>query len=627
MNRRFACRAPSGPMLDCIRPYWGLGMKTIAARSSLVLPLMIAACTSPPVKPPSDSHLTKSTVEATSAGAIPSPVRQTLAPPRPKATKGETYSVVVNNVRVHDLLFALARDAKVNVDIHPGIEGSVTLNAVDQTLPQILSRLSKQVDLRWELDGQNLAVMPDTPFLRNYRIDYVNMSRDTTGSVAVSTQITSSVPGSSGGTSGGSGGGSGGNNNSTTTIDNKSKNRFWETLVLNVKDILRETDKILPEGSSDTVVEQEASQQGAIGTPAAVGKDGARGGPTTTVPQQTSGVTTIKRTTFREAASVIAHPESGTLAIRATSRQHEKIQEFLDQVMASAKRQVLIEATIAEVELTQEYQQGINWGQLSSDPTRTGVIGRTVTRQLDNTGVAQLVIGRNSSGTSDLAIRLLETFGTVKVLSSPKISVLNNQAAVLKVVDNEVYFSVKVETNQNANNTTTNVTTTAFSVPIGFVMNVTPQIGENDTVLLNLRPSISRQIRSVADPNPELRRLNIQNLIPVIRTRELESVMRVEDGQTAVLGGLMEDTLEKEDAAVPWFHSIPLIGAFFAQKRSAAKKTELVVFIRPAVVQEASLSGDFANLRKHLPDQDFFRNNRETRFQLLPSDTAGDERK
>jgi general secretion pathway protein D len=205
-------------------------MKTIAARSSLVLPLMIAACTSPPVRPPSDSHLTQTSVQAADTSGIPPTVRQTLTPPRPKASRGETYSVVVNNVRVHDLLFALARDAKVNVDVHPGIQGNVTLNAVDQTLPQILNRLAKQIDMRWEVDGQNLAVMPDTPFLRNYRIDYVNMSRDTTGSVAVSTQITSSVPGGSGG-SGGSAGGSGGNNNSTTTIDNKSKNHFWETLV------------------------------------------------------------------------------------------------------------------------------------------------------------------------------------------------------------------------------------------------------------------------------------------------------------------------------------------------------------------------------------------------------------
>ena len=96
------------------------------------------------------------------------------------ATRPETYSVVVNNVRVQELLFALARDARLNVDIHPDITGTVTLNAIDQTLPQLLTRIARQVDMRYEMDGQNLAVMRDTPFLRIYRVDYVNMARDAT---------------------------------------------------------------------------------------------------------------------------------------------------------------------------------------------------------------------------------------------------------------------------------------------------------------------------------------------------------------------------------------------------------------------------------------------------------------
>ena len=112
---------------------------------------------------PSAGHLQAN--DATKAtGTIPQPVQQSVPLPRPKAAvKTETYSVVVNNVNVHDLLFALARDAKLNVDIHPGISGTVTLNAIDQTLQQLLTRISKQVDMRFELDGPNLAVMPDSP--------------------------------------------------------------------------------------------------------------------------------------------------------------------------------------------------------------------------------------------------------------------------------------------------------------------------------------------------------------------------------------------------------------------------------------------------------------------------------
>nr|MBP7490153.1 type II and III secretion system protein [Azospira sp.] len=142
---------------------------------------LLGACASPVAKDPSKAHLQADSAPVVS-GAIPAPVMQTAALPKPRITpRTETYSVVVNNVKVQELLFALARDAKLNVDIHPGISGTVTLNAIDQTLPQILSRLAKQVDMRFELDGPNLAVMPDTPYLRNYKIDYVNMTRDTAG--------------------------------------------------------------------------------------------------------------------------------------------------------------------------------------------------------------------------------------------------------------------------------------------------------------------------------------------------------------------------------------------------------------------------------------------------------------
>ena len=161
-----------------------------------LLTLAVSACSNAPIQPPGENHLRAEKVSAGGTAQIPPPVLQTPALPKPRAAaKTETYSVVVNNVRVQELLFALARDAKLNVDIHPGIEGMVTLNAIDQTLQQLLARIAKQVDLRWELDGPNLAVMPDTPFLRTYRVDYVNMSRDTSGVVAVTTQIASTGAG------------------------------------------------------------------------------------------------------------------------------------------------------------------------------------------------------------------------------------------------------------------------------------------------------------------------------------------------------------------------------------------------------------------------------------------------
>jgi len=123
---------------------------------------------------------------------------------------------------------------------HPG-RGNAERD--EQTLPQLLTRLAKQVDMRWELDGPNLTVMPDSPFLRVYKVDYVNMERTSTGTVGVSAQISGTA------TSGGGAGAGASANTSSTTLRNQSSNKFWETLVENVKDILRETDKVLPAGA------------------------------------------------------------------------------------------------------------------------------------------------------------------------------------------------------------------------------------------------------------------------------------------------------------------------------------------------------------------------------------------
>jgi general secretion pathway protein D len=323
-----------------------------------MLALIVSACSNAPIQPPGNSHLSTEKVGTGRTATIPAPVQQTMALPKPKpAGKVETYSVVVNNVRVQELLFALARDAKLNVDIHPGIEGTVTLNAIDQTLQQLLTRIAKQVDVRWELDGPNLAVMPDSPYLRTYKVDYVNMSREVSGTVAINTQIASNTTTAT--TTAGST--ATGGNNSSTTVRSSAKNNFWESIETNIKDILRETDKILPEGSSETVVERQ-DQQATTGTGAAT-TGGTKGNAPTNLAAspnpatlQQSGMTVTRKTTFREAASVIINPEAGVVVVRATSRQHEKIQEYLDQVLSSSRRQVMIEATIAEVNLNDEYQ-------------------------------------------------------------------------------------------------------------------------------------------------------------------------------------------------------------------------------------------------------------------------------
>ena len=521
--------------------------------------------------------------------------------------------MVVNNVKVQELLFALARDAKVNVDIHPGIEGVVTLNAIDQTLPQILGRISKQVDMRYELDGRTLVVLRDTPFLRNYKVDYVNLARDTTSQVAISTQIATTGTVKEGGEGGGGG------NNSTTNVTNTSKNRFWETLVQNVKDMLKETDKVLPAGSSDLVTERRLQQSSSGSAAGAGGKKSAQGNEpfggiyASKRDGEIEGeeITTTRRVTYREAASVIANPETGIISVRATSRQHEKVQEFLDAVVGSARRQVLIEATVVEVLLNENYQAGVDWSRIAN-----GANGVTFNQNLSAGRLGQppnFFIGYANTaarfaGNVAASIRLLDSFGTTRVLSSPKLMVLNNQTAMLKVVDNVVYFSISASvtaTTQGVSEKT--FTTTAHSVPVGFVMSVQPQISDSDSVLINVRPTISRITSFVNDPNPDLANANVVSRVPQIQTREMESVLKISNGQIAVLGGLMQDSVQKQRDGIPLLSRVPVAGDVFSFRDDVNAKTELVIFLRPIVVHEASVDGDLRAYRSALPDRDFLR--------------------
>ena len=573
--------------------------------SLVVVALVLGSCAHAPA-PQSETHLKPA--EPAPSGNIPAPVQISTLLPEPKPTlRAETYTVVVNGVRVQELLFALARDAKVNVDIHSGISGTVTINAIDQTLPQLLSRIAKQVDMRWELDGPNLTVMPDSPFLHIYKVDYVNMERLVAGAVGVSSQI-GAISGTPGGAGGGAAGGTGvgaaaGANGSITTVRNTSENKFWSTLEKNIKDILHETDKVIPTGAQPSVLAQGLPPSAA----------------------------SAPNTSFREAASVIMNPEASVIIVRATSRQHERIQEFLDQVLANVKRQVLIEATIAEVQLNNQYQQGIDWSALRTNGL-TVISGNQVSGGSVNTGPLlppNPPVSISSSGLSTTlpsaptvpniltlaaarggniagVLQLLESFGNVRVLSSPKLSVLNNQTALLRVVDNIVYFNVQSSQSQagTTGSTITAVTTTPVTVPVGFVMNVTPQISDDDSILLNVKPSTTRLIKFVQDPNPAIP-ASIPNLVPQLRMREMESLIKVNSGQMAVLGGLIEDSVNDVEDTVPILNSIPIIGSIFSSRNRNNTKTELVVFLRPIVIKDASIDGDYRSYRSLIPGDNF----------------------
>lgn len=575
---------------------------SVAASRTLGFPLalLLTACAAPPAPPISSAHLKAApAVEGSAPGFAVAPP---LPPPPRVAPRQEVYSVVMQNVNVQDLLFALARDARINVDIHPAISGTVTMNVRDQTLAEILERVARQVDLRYEMQGNNLSILPDLPYLKNYRVDYPNIQRNSAISISTSTNVasTGTAPGKSDG---------GGSNASTSEIISKSNNQFWDTLISNIRDLLRETDKVIPVGPTN--IPPQVPAAAAVPAPASAG---AAPNAAATTANAAPGA---GRTVFREAASVIANAEAGYISVRATQAQHEKVRDFVERVMRSARRQVLIEATIVEVDLSSRYQQGIDWSLIR--PGGTAYDSSFTVRPagpssgLQTGGLISSLTSLTLNGPSvfkgyDLTgiLNMLESFGTLRVLSSPKISVLNNQSSVLKVVDNKVYFTVSVTAGTAASAgvaaTPAVYNTVINTVPIGLLMTVTPQISESSEVILNLRPTISRITGYANDPSPTLAQYGVGNRIPEVQTREMESVLRVQSGGIAILGGLMQDSRNKGSDEVPILNQLPVVGNLFKYRDESGKKTELVIFLRPTVLQDASLGGDFKTYRNVVQD-------------------------
>lgn len=575
------------------------GLPIRAARRALLAGLLLlGGCVPPQSFDISPGHIQQTPTASVPESALPATVKAapTLPPPR-LAPPVPTYTVVVNDVPVKDLLFSIARDTQYNIDLYPGISGRVSLNAVSEPLPAILDRIARQANLRYEMNGKTVAVMPDTPYVKTYTVNYVNVARNTTSSVGVAAQIAST--GSGVGTTGS--GASVTGNSSTTTVSSQSNNDLWSVLADNIRTLLAGTRAVTQstDEKAARLVAEKTARSERVSQAEAVSKAG-------------PGAAGLFTAAFGNASpidsknDVAVNPVAGTVSVLGTARQHELVQQYLDRVMQSAQRQVLIEATIVEVNLKDQYRAGIDWTralQGATGWTISTVGGGTNALAASLTPFIQATY--TGSNGFKAAIDLLESYGNTKVLSSPKLMALNNQTALLKVVNNLVYFTIKADTVASTNApAVTTFTTTPQTVPVGVVMTVTPQINENGVVSLTVRPTISRQVGTVEDPNPDLKKdnLNISNLIPVIQVREMESLLQVRSGQTVVLGGLIQDDANTARDGLPGLSRPEGIGAIFGQHERINSQTELVIFLRPIVVSDPSLeSSELRQFQRLLP--------------------------
>lgn len=446
-------------------------------------------------------------------------------------------SLNVVNLPLNVLLYSLAEEAKLQLLLEGKHDHPVTLRVIERPLSDILASVAQQAPFRWQLNGQELRISPDLPYMQTYPVNYLNLTRHMQGSVGLATQVGSIN------LSQDSGGGSGFSNSSQSLIGNESHHAFWESLIDGMNHLF--------DASGDSP------------------------------------------------AVISVNRDASLVTVRAKYKQHADIKKYLHEIEKSTQRQVLIEATVVEINLSDKFSAGIDWRMLGEGKSaisaaqifhgKPEVQPSTVESLPAPSALLSAIHQSNTLGKITATLNLLSQFGDVKILSRPQIIAINNQSAVLKVVDNRVYFTMKVERHSSDGEDELTTETEIHTVPVGLVMSVTPFVAADNTVVLNVRPTISRILGFVNDPNPELAIARVQNGVPEIQVREMESVLKVGSGQIAMIGGLMQEQQVSEHAGVAWLDRLPLVGSLFSHEGRRTGTTELLVFLQPTVLQGGDL--------------------------------------
>lgn len=559
-------------------------------------------------------------------GAPPLPdLAQVLAAPRPPKvanTKLVTLAVT-EDVPLRDVLFELGRLAKVDIEVGNGLDKTgINLRATDQPFNEVIERISDLGGLRYSVKGNSIRVERDVPYIKNYSLDFLNIVRSSASSYTLSTNILSGSGGSSTGgpsTGGSSSSGSAsstsggvGTSGSSNSITSQAESDLWSSLEASVSEILDQTSEV---GTGSQAAASRLTSGSTAAAPAVAGGN-------------RSAVA---------AAGLVINRQAGVLSVNATERQHEMIKRFLSLMSRNSSAQVLIEAKIVEVALADQFLSGINWSKLIGDVGGNRLrLGNFQPLGIDTLALSAAGIngGANSSGAItfgleggdlDAVLSLTQRYGTTRTLSSPRLSAINNQQAVLTFARNVVFF------NCTATPATTSSTASGVSisgsnptvdceqntVPIGIILSILPSVNlDTQEITLSVRPTLTRQVDTAVNPETGYIRSLIANsaatssitipdiTVPVIEVRELDSVMKVRSGGVMVIGGLMEDTSRNQDDGVPGLSEAPLLGNLFKSRSENSRKSELIVFIKATIVNPdgSATSIDRAVYQKYVTD-------------------------
>jgi MSHA biogenesis protein MshL len=551
--------ASAGPIIPDVMRRAALGLVvTIAV-------LVIAGCASgggyEPYSGGSDAQLPEAPAQRNDGNALPAmPVAQLEDNGEP-GRRIDVLNLADQDIRT--VLSALAQSYELDYQIDPSVQGNVTTYLRDVTLGQALDAIVLPAGFDYQIDGRVLRVTQSRMQTRIFTLDYLSMSRFGSGTTTIQRQL-GGIGGIGGVNIGGGGGGGGGDIIQTVSVAN-----MWQDIQTSLQGLIFSSG-----GGTATAKPVPATGnvagQGGIG--AGLGGGGAN------APGAFNQV-------GQDGSRLIVNPISGIIMVSAPPDKLAEVEAFISSIEGSVQRQVLIEAKIVEVSLRESFEFGIDWNFVQR-------IGSIDLRLGSNAGGGTLTIAPSDGNTErqiGIVLRALERQGEVNVMQSPRVRGMNNQWAVINASTDEVFFTVTQQPIIGPNGGTIGFNTEIQpqQVSVGVTLNVLPQISADNIITMNVRPSITAVIeeRTVVLPDGS------QSTAPVIDRRESDTVVRVRNGETVVIGGLMTTKQANEGYGVPGLRELPGIGGLFGGSTRSMEKRELVIFITPRIVTGQAVAG------------------------------------
>jgi len=526
-----------------------------------------------------------------------------MATPSDKLKPMPLVSIAVNqSVPLKDVLYELAEQANYDLELDPRIKGSVIFSARNRPFDQVIERLAESSGLRYKFTDDSVRVELDTPYHQIYKINYLNYIRTNTSSISNDVAVVS---------------GEGADTGSKFKADATSENDFWKELETNLTQIVGANREAGTLRTARDPRITNIAQSAAPVEPVLLSTDGevTEGGGATPAVQVAPPNATLQfepldveegdeaASTSDEdpfAARFSINKQAGVISVFATERLHKQVAAYMDEVRKSSTSQVLIEAKVLEVGLTDEFAAGIDWGAEDIFGNRFSLsgadtVGNSLAPPFNPVSDPSLsFLSSYISGDLSVAVEAMSRFGTVRALASPRLTVLNNQSAVLNVARNQIYFELDVQRSE-ATDVSPSVTTVASeirNVPEGVLINVQPSIDlESQTISMAVRPTVTRITGFENDPAVAFAVANadidtdITSPVPVVNVQEFDSVIQMNSGQAIVMGGLIQDRMASTQNAVPVLGEMPLVGGLFRNQGDKIEKTELVILIKATIVE------------------------------------------